>query len=204
MSSTNDIYHHLFVPIQPKSILKKSPSPRFLDSSINFEKDYYSNTLLSSTCNSDNSKTSKNQSIKMDNSNLPSVETPLTKLIMTSNENSCQYEIDRQLVRSIPPRADSSSDDEPSQQQQRIKIKPKKTYYRSFAPNGTMSSSPSSSDNNDERKAKLSVVSSKTTSIRSNKHRQKDMQLDEFIRKYQQQGGIHLPIKTNSINNDYP
>jgi hypothetical protein len=50
------------------------------------------------------------------------------------------------------------------------------------------------------------MVPSKITSIRPNKHRPKDMQLDEFMRKYQQQGGIHLPTKEDQlkpINNDY-
>jgi len=158
MSSTNNIYHHLFVPIQPKSILKKSPSPRFHDLSTNFESS-----------------------------------------LVPSNDNVYQYEIDRNFLRTLPPSADLSSDDE-QQQYQRSKIKPKKTYYRSFIANGTLSSSPSSSDNDDERKAKLSLASSKTTLIRSNKHQQKDMQLDEFMRKYQQQGGIHLPTKEDQFN----
>jgi hypothetical protein len=80
MSSTNDIYHHLFVPIQPKSILKKSPSPRIHDSTINFENDFYSNTILSENIDIDKSKTNNN-------SNLSPTERSLTKLIMGSNEN---------------------------------------------------------------------------------------------------------------------
>jgi hypothetical protein len=216
MSSTNDTYHHLLVQAQPKSILKKSPSPRFLDSSINSENDHYSNPILPPTEDTkkndiDKGKTSHNdvcilndnQSINKDNSTLSSVEMPSTKLIMTSNENSCQYEMDSQLIRTIPPADPLSSspltsDDErrpPPQQQQRIRMKPKKTYYRPLVATGRLSSSASASDNNDERKAKQSMKESKITLIRSNKHRQKDMQLDEFIRKYQQQGGIPIPNK---------
>jgi hypothetical protein len=207
MSSTNGIYHQLLVQTQPKSILKKSPSPRFLDSS----NDYYSNTILLSNYENevngiDKSVTSHNHtcilddnpSVKKNNSNLPSVEVPLTKLIMTSNENSCQYEIDSQLTRTNPPVDSSSSltsDDEKQQQQQRVRKKSKKNYYR------PLSSSASSSDNNNEKKAKRSMEESKTTLIRSNKHRQKDMQLDEFMRKYQHQGGIPRPSKQDHDKN---
>jgi len=204
MSSTNGIYHQLLVQTQPKSILKKSPSPRFLDSS----NDYYSNTILLSNYENevngiDKSVTSHNHtcilddnpSVKKNNSNLPSVEVPLTKLIMTSNENSCQYEIDSQLIRTNSPVDLSSSltsDDDDEQQQQHIRSKPKKNYYRPLFATGTLSSS---SDNYDERKAKRSMEESKTTLIRSKKHRQKDMQLDEFMRKYQPKGGIPIPPK---------
>jgi len=182
MSSTNDTYHHLLVQTQPKGILKKSPSPKFLDSTINSENDYYSNTCI----------LNDNQSVKKDNSDLSSIEVPLDKLIMTSNGNSSQYEIDNQLIRTYPPADLSSSltSDDEQQQQQHVRLKLKTKCYRPFVTTGTLSSS---SDNIDERKAKQSMEESKTTLIRSKKHRQKDMQLDEFMRKYQQQGGIPIP-----------
>lgn len=209
MSSTNDTYHHLLVQTQPKSILKKSPSPRFLDTSINSEKSYYSNPIPSSIYDTekidiDKCITNDNQSVTKDNSNISSVKIPLTKLIITSNENLCQYEIDSQMIQNNPPPVDSSSsftsDDEKQQQkQQRIRIKSKKNYYRPLVAIGTLPSSASSSEN-DERKAKRSMEESKITLIRSHKHREKDMQLDEFMRKYQQQGGISFPSKQDHDN----
>ncbi|CAF2438154.1 unnamed protein product [Rotaria sp. Silwood2] len=222
MSSTNDTYHHLFVQTQPKSILKKSPSPRFLDSSNDFEKNYYSNINLSSTYETDkndidqsviNNNNNHNKCMLNDNQYVTdnikssSIETPLTTSTMKLNENLSQYKIDNQLIGSIPP-ADAisssphTSDDE--QQQQRIKIKSKKNYYRPFVINGTVSSSASSSsdNDNDERKAKRSMRESKTTLIHSNKYRQKDMQLDEFMRKYQQHGGIYMPIIKESFSKE--
>jgi hypothetical protein len=207
MSSTNDTYHHLLVQTQPKSILKKSPSPRFLDSTINFENNYYSNIIQLSTYENEINNIDKNnithnhvcilndnQSVNKDNSNLSSIEVPLATLIMTSNENSCQYEIDSQLIRTNSPVDLSSSltSDDDDEQQQHIRSKPKKNYYRPLFVTGTLSSS---SDNYDERKAKRSMQESKTTLIRSKKHRQKDMQLDEFMRKYQPKGGIPIPPK---------
>ncbi|CAF3433032.1 unnamed protein product [Rotaria sp. Silwood1] len=217
MSSTNDTYHHLFVQTQPKSILKKSPSPKFLDSSNNFENNYYSNVILSSTDeidknNIDQSITNTNDNIcmlnnnqsVMDNSQLSSIETFLTKSTMKSNENLCQYKIDSQLIGNIPPDdAILSSPHTSDHEQQRIRNKSKKNYYRSFVNNDTISSSASSSsDNDDERKAKRSTGQSQTTSIHSNKYREKDMQLDEFMRKYQQHGGIYIPTIEENCNKE--
>jgi hypothetical protein len=182
MSSTNDTYHHLLVQAQPKSILKKSPSPRVLDTLINSETE--KNDITNRLCTFND-----HQSVKENSS----IEIPLTKLNITSNENSYQYKIDDQLIRTNPPPyADSSSsltsDNEP--QQQRIRIKSKKSYYRPLVATGKLSSS---SDDNDERQEKRSMQESKTTLLRSNKYRPTDMQLDEFMRKYQQQGGIPIP-----------
>ncbi|CAF1459011.1 unnamed protein product [Rotaria magnacalcarata] len=219
MSSTNDTHQHLFVQSQLKSILKKSPSPRFLDSSMNFENDQYSNIILSTpyenekqydideiASNNNNSNhmsvLNDSRSVKKDNSNLSPIELPLP--MATSNENSCQYKIDTRLIGTNPPVKSSrssspslhTSDDEHEhrQPQQRIRTKPKKKYYRPFVINGAVPLSASSSDNNDERKAKRTLIESKTALLHSNKSRQKDMQLDEFMRKYQQRGGIHIPI----------
>src|SRR5690349_20313317 len=132
MSSTNDTYHHLFVQIQPKSILKKSPSPRFRDSSINNENNHSSLSLTNEIQKNgiNKSNINNNNSVCIHNDN--HAETSLTKSIKASNENSHQYEIDSRSIQSIPP-ADSSSsplssDDE--QQQQHVKTKSKKTYYR--------------------------------------------------------------------------
>ncbi|CAF3336230.1 unnamed protein product [Rotaria socialis] len=219
MSSTNDTHQHLFVQSQLKSILKKSPSPRFLDSSISFENDQYPNVIPSTpyenekkddideiTPNNNNSNhmsvLTDNRSVKKDNSNLSPIELPLP--MTTSNENSCQYKIDTRLIETNPPVKSSRSsspslhssdgEHEHQQPQQRIRTKSKKNYYRPFVIDGAVSSSASSSDNNDERKAKRTLIESKTALLQSNKSRQKDMQLDEFMRKYQQRGGIHIPI----------
>lgn len=205
MSSINDTFHHLFVQTQPKSILKKLPSPRFSDSSpIHENSDTIPSSSTYQTEKNDIDKSeinnnnhvcilNDNQSIEKDISTITSIETPFTKF---SDKNLCSYEIDNRLIRTIPC-ADSSSpltsDDE--QQQQRMKIKSKKNYYRPYTTIGTGTSTTSSSDNDDGRKAKRSVVESEITIIRSDKHQQNDMQLDEFMRKYQQQGGIHLPTK---------
>ncbi|CAF1171849.1 unnamed protein product [Rotaria sordida] len=222
MSSTNNTYHHLFVQTQLKSILKKSPSPRFLDSLNNFDDNHYSNIILSSTYDTvksviDESVTNdnicmfnNNQSV-VDNSKLSFIETPLMNSSIESNENLCQYKIDTQLIGTIPPddaisSSPHTSDDEQQQQQQqrqRIRTKSKKNDFRPFVINRTVSSSASSSsDNDDARKAKRSMEQSKTTSIHSDKYRQTDMQLDEFMRKYQQQGGIHIPIIKENRNKE--
>jgi hypothetical protein len=189
MSSTNDIYHHLFVQTQPKSILKKSPSPKFLETSTNSKTDQYSNTNISSTNETkqndiDKNKTNNNhvcilndnQSIKKDNSDLSSIEVPLTKLIPTCKENVCQHEIDSELIQTNPPTDSSpspltSDDEHHHHQQSHSKTKSKKIYYRPVVVTRTLSSSASSSDNNDERKAKRSIVESETTLIRSNTKR---------------------------------
>ena len=140
MSSTNDTYQHLFVQVQPKSILKKLPSPRLHDSIMNSEIDSYSN--------------------------------PSVKNEISFNE----YPIEHQLIRSIP-RADSSSLSlESDDDNERIRMKPKKNYSRSFVATGILSSS----SDNEERKGKRSMQESKPTLIRSKKQHQKDMQLDEF------------------------
>ncbi|CAF4938803.1 unnamed protein product, partial [Rotaria socialis] len=80
-----------------------------------------------------------------------------------SNENSCQYKIDTRLIETNPPVKSSRSsspslhssdgEHEHQQPQQRIRTKSKKNYYRPFVIDGAVSSSASSSDNNDERKA---------------------------------------------------
>ncbi|CAF1048185.1 unnamed protein product [Adineta steineri] len=221
MSSANDTYLNLLVQMQPKSILKKSPSPRFPDTSINLDDDHDSTIISSSSYENEKNyididETSNNhicilndnQSDERNISTQSFIETPFTKLITSSQENFCQNGIDNHSIRTFP-RADSTSSsssvlasgDEQKQQQQqqpkRIKMKPKKTYSRPFITTNIVSSSASSSDNNDERKAKRSLQGSKITIIRSDKHRHKDMQLDEFMRKYQQQGGIYIPPKEN-------
>lgn len=215
MSSTNDTHQHLYVQAQPKSILKKSPSPKFLDSSMSSDNNQHNTKILSSisenekngidpsTLNNNNHTCvlDDNQSITMDNSTLSFLETPINQLPMISHENLYQYKIDPRLIGKNPPNESprSSSEGEHEHQQyrhnqQRMKIKSKKNHYRSLVVDGTLSSSDSSSDNNnDERKAKRTMIESKTTSIHSNKSRSKDMQLDEFMRKYQQQGGIPIP-----------
>jgi hypothetical protein len=188
MSSTNDTYHHLLVQTQLKSILKKSPSPRFDDPKSTIDDDSSSNIILSSNyqvekndINESNYACLLNDNLFIEK-NLSSVETPLSKLIMISNET------DTPLIRTAPP-ADSSSpttDDE----QQRNRIKAKKNYSRPFVATGTLSSS----SDNDEREAKRSMIESKIPLRRSSKQRRpKDMQLDEFMRKYQHQGGIYIP-----------
>lgn len=196
MSSTNDTYHHLFVQAQPKSILKKSPSPKFLDGPMSFdanlptvsptdevEKDGIEACKISNqnhVCILDD-----NQPVKKDNSFLFSLEIPLTKVIVPSDE------IAAPLARALP-RADSSSSlTSDEEQQQRVRSKPKKNYHRPFVATSTLSSS----SDNDERNARRSMKESKPTPLRSSKHRAKDMQLDEFIRKYQHEGGIPLPTK---------
>ncbi len=218
MSSTNDTFHHLFVQAQPKSILKKPPSPRSSDSSTNPEND---NTIYQTETNDiDKIETSNNhvcilndnQFIAKDITTISSVETLLTKSIAPSNENFCPYEIDSRLIRTLPRADSSSSFTTDEEQQKRMKIKSKKAYTRLNTAISTVTSSESSSDNDDERNANRSMLGSKIAVIRSDKHQQKDMQLDEFMRKYQQQGGIHLPTKEdhgkeqmtteNLINND--
>ncbi|UJR26876.1 hypothetical protein I4U23_008187 [Adineta vaga] len=201
MSSTNDVYHHLFVQTLPKSILKKSPSPRFSDTSINLENDYNSTMTPSSSSEMEKNDIDKNelddnQSVENDIMLLSSTD----KTIMTSDENLCPYEIDHGSIRTVPC-ADSSSlssasDDE---QQKRMKVKSKKIYSRTLVVNDIRSSSASSSDNNNERKVKRSMLGSKLTTMRLDKHRHKDMQLDEFMRKYQQLGGIHVPTKDDHV-----
>jgi len=143
---------------------------------------------------------------------MSSVEPLLTKSIPPSNENFYPYEIDSRLIRTLPRADSSSSFTTDEEQQKRMKIKSKKTYSRPNTAISTVTSSESSSDNDDERKANRSMLGSKIAVIRSDKHQQKDMQLDEFMRKYQQHGGIHLPTKEdhgneqmtteNLINND--
>jgi hypothetical protein len=204
MSSANDTYHHhLLVQTQPKSILKKSSSPKFTDLSIdsdnnlhvNPEKDDIDINEISINKNNNHHHVcilNDNPSERKDNSCLSSIEVPLTKLIMTS------YELDGQSIQTADSSSSSliTSDDE-QQQQRRVKFKPKKKKrHRPFVTTGTLSSS----SDNDERMEKQSMGESKTTLIRSNKRRTKDMQLDEFMRKYQQQGGIPLPIKDEADN----
>ena len=201
MSSTNDIYHQLLVQAQPKSILKKSSSPKFLDSAMNSENP----SMLSSPTEIeqeviDTNKINGNNHICILNDNplttstnsyLSSIEVPLTKWIMASDEDPCHYEIDNQFLRTIP-RADSSSlSSDDDRQEQRVRSQPKKNYHRPFLVTKALSSS----SDNEERKGKPSTEESKTTSRRSNKARQKDMQLDELMRKYQEHGGIPLLTK---------
>jgi hypothetical protein len=203
MSSANDTYHHhLLVQTQPKSILKKSSSPKLLDSAMDCENNLHVNSILSSTYETekadiDMNKISHNNHVcilndnpsgRKDNSYLSSIEAPLTKLMMAS------YEIDRQFLRTVD--SSTSPSDNEQQQQRRTRLKLKKKCHRPLVNTGTLSSS----SDNEERKAKRSMEESKTTLISSNKHRQKDMQLDEFMRKYQQQGGILLPTKEEHGN----
>ena len=222
MSSTNDTFHHLFVKTRPKSILKKPPSPKCSDSLATHENDYSSNTTELSTHQTEKNDMDKSESSdnhvciindnQKDISTISSIEIPLTNFIPISNENLYQYEIDNGLIQTIPCADSSSSPTSNDEQQKCMKIKSKKSYYRPCPPIVTVTSSASSSDNDDERTAKRSVGRSKITVLRSDKHQQKDMQLDEFMRKYQQQGGIHLPTKEdhgkeqmtteNLINND--
>lgn len=204
MSSANDTYHHLFVQTQPKSILKKSPSPRFLDLSMDSEPAQYSNITVSETHESEkhdiDMNISNNKSVFTQNDNQPvnrnnsGVQIPFTESTSSSTENQCQYQANTQLIRSNAA-ADSSAShasDNEQLKQQRPRIKTKKTHSRSLVNTDTLSSSDSFSDYNVERKAKRSVTEPRITSRHSNKYRPTNMQLDEFMRKYQQNGGIHL------------
>jgi hypothetical protein len=209
MSSTNDTYHHqLLVQTQLKSILKKSSSPKFVDSSmdsennlhVNPEKDDIDMNEISNYNNNNNNHVcilNDNPSGRKDNSYLSSIEIPLTKLLMASYENDGQS---IQAADSSSPSSSSllTSDDEQQQQQQRrVKLRSKKKCYRPLVTTSTLSSS---SDNDEKKTANRSIEESKTTLIRSNKHCPKDMQLNEFMRKYQQQGGILLPTKDDPDN----
>lgn len=201
MSSNNDTYQQsLFVQAQPKSILKKSSSPKFLD--VSTDMDTTSPTLPSSiyAAEKDNDVIEENligneehlcllndnQFVSKDNFYPSSIEAPLAELPMTSNE------IDRSLIRTLP-RADSSSSTLTSEDEHHrgVRFQPKKISHRSFVNVGTLSSS----SDNDERRTKRSTKESKSILLRSNKSRPTDMQLDEFIRKYQQDGGILWPTR---------
>jgi len=209
MSSTNDTFHHLFVQTQPKSILKKPPSPRSSDSSTNPEND---NTTYQTETDDINKIENSNNHVCILNNNQFIAKDITNESIAPSNKNFCPYEIDSRLIRTLPRADSSSSFTTDEEQQKRMKIKSKKTYSRPNTAISTVTSSESSSDNDDERKANRSMLGSKIAVIRSDKHQQKDMQLDEFMRKYQQHGGIHLPTKEdhgneqmtteNLINND--
>ncbi|CAF1573141.1 unnamed protein product, partial [Adineta ricciae] len=196
MSSTNDAYHHLFVQTLPKSILKKSPSPRFSDASINLENGYTSNRTPSSPSETEKTDTGKYifENRQLNEKNLMLLSST-DKTSITSDDNFCSYELDHRLIRKIPC-ADSSSSSLTSDDelQKPTKIKPKKIYSRPVR-----SSSLSSSENTDERKAKRSVTGSKMTDIHFDKQRHNDMQLDEFMRKYQQHGGIDVSTKADHV-----
>lgn len=197
MSSSNDTYHpSLFVQAQPKSILKKSSSPKFADTSIELDSTV---PILPSTNEAENdNKITENSlcneehvCILNDNSYPSSIELPTIDLSMISNE------IDRSLIRTLP-RADSSSSsltvtsDDDDEHNRCVRFQPKKTSHRSFVNPGTLSSS---SSDNEKRKSKRATKESRSILLRSNQSCPTDMQLDEFIRKYQQEGRILLPTK---------
>lgn len=196
MSSSNDTYQQsLVVQIQPKSILKKSSSPKFLDVSTDMDTTYSSSTYAAAETDDvieenliDNDEhlclLNDNQFVSKDNFYPSLIEVPSSELSMTSQQ------IDRSLIRSIP-RADSSSSTLTSEDERHrgVRFKPKKISHRSFVNVGTLSSS----SDNDERRTKRSMKESKSILLRSNKSRPTDMQLDEFIRKYQHDGRILWP-----------
>ena len=203
MSSSNDIYHSsLFVQAQPKSILKKSSSPKFVDTSIEsnstdpilsspYEVEKDGNIAENLPRNEDHvCILNDNQLINNDNSSASLIEIPLNDLSMISNE----------IIRTLP-RADSSSpltltsdDDDDDEHDGCVRFQAKKTSHRSFVNTGTLSSS---SSDNDKRRTRRPTKESKSVLLRSSNQPScpTDMQLDEFIRKYQQEGGILLPTK---------
>ena len=204
MSSTNNIYKHLSVQKQPKSILKKSPSPKFQDTSINSTNEYYSyisplSTIETKQNNIDNSTDncsyectlSPNQSVEKDNTKLSNVI--VKSLDKLSKENSSQYNMVHQLQETILSTDSSSSVYASDDEQERIKIKSKKNYYRPFIVANRSSSSESSNDNNDKGKARRPMVESPIHS--NNNYRKRNMQLDEFIHKYHRHEGTHLSTK---------
>jgi hypothetical protein len=190
MSSTSDSYQYLLVQTLPKSILKKSPSPRFSDRSAQSEHEHNPSIAASLPEQAEKDDSIDNQSAEKHILLLSPVDEP----IMASNENSSMYEVNHRQMRTVPC-ADSSSSSLTSDdnQQKRVKTKTKKISTRTAGANGARSASTSSSDSNDERKVKRSMAGSKLTGLRSDTHRHKDMQLDEFMRKYQQHGGIPVP-----------
>src|SRR5439155_9465783 len=90
MSSTNDTYHQLFIQSQPKSILKKSPSPRY----INSENDYDYNSILSLNHDIDNNKINNNHVCILNNNQSITKDTSIEVPLMISNVNS---EIDNDI-----------------------------------------------------------------------------------------------------------
>lgn len=179
MSSTSDAYQYLLVQTLPKSILKKSPSPRF---SAPLE---HEQSPAANYGNIDNQSPAKSILFQS------AVDEP----IMTWDE------AEHRPVRTVPC-ADSSSSSSSSlfsdvEQHKRLKTRTKRVSTRPATMNGAGSSSTSSGESSAERQVKRSMAGSKLTGLCADKQPHKDMQLDEFMRKYQQQGGIHVPARAD-------